>query len=208
MEMATIPASVYAGTALVPIAYQVGCWLWGQCNDLRSRRKLVLILPKRAGKSTLNRNLTGQSDNLMIVDLDEVMKSQAEPDKVLNLELAEKKNDVSTAKIMKLEMLRKTVDYVKEVWLNKNRDNRTLFLSSDIDVCKSIFKESSICLALPSDKLYKEMCENLSEEDAETLRLSRLEYMKAYNPEQYVVYNSFEGLNELVRRTYDLIFRA
>ena len=208
MEVASIPAGVYAGSALVPIVYKVSCWLWGQCNDLSHRRKLVLILPKRAGKSALNRNLTGSSDRLMICDLDEVMKSQAEPDKVLNLELAEKKNDMSTAKIMKLEMLRKTVDYVKEVWLGKNRQNRTLFLSSDIDVCRSIFKNTSICLALPSDKLYKEMCENMSKEDAETLRQSRLEYMKAYNPEQYVVYNSFEGLNELVRHTYDLSFRA
>jgi len=200
--------SAYAAMSLVPIAYQVGCWVWSRCNDLSKRKKLVLILPRRCGKSTLNRTLTGASDELMICDVDEVMKSVCEPEKALNLEVAERNKDRSTAKIMKMDMLRKTVDYVKSIWLNKNNRNRVLFLSSDIDVCKSLFKESSICLALPSDKLFKEMSAKMSEEEAEMLRVSRLEFMKAYNQDQYVVFDSFEGLNEIVRHTYGLSYRA
>lgn len=206
--MESIPTGVYLASALVPIAYNAGCWVWNSCKDLKYRKKLVLILPKKSGKSTLNKSLTGASDKLMICDLDEVLRSRGDGEKCLNLELAEKKHDMSTAKILKLEMLRDTVDYVKDVWLKKSVHNRALFLSSDIGVCKSIFKESSICLALPSDRLYKEMCEKLSKEDAETLRLSRLEYLKSYNPDQYVVYDSFEGLHELVRKTYGLSYRA
>ena len=203
-----LPASVYVASALVPIAYNAGCWLWNQYKDIKFRKKLVLVLPKKGGKSTLNKTLQGASDKLLIIDLDEVMKLRGDDAKSLHLEVAQKNKDYSTEKILKMELIKDNVEYVKSVWLSKSVKNRALFLSSDIDVCKSIFKESSICLALPSDKLYKEMCEKLSAEDAETLRVSRLEYLKSYNPDQYKVYNSFEGLNEMVRSTYGLTYKA
>ena len=182
--MEGVPAG-YLASALIPIVYDVGCWIWSNCNDISKRKKLVLILPKKCGKSMLNKCLTGQSDSLMLVDLDEVMKSRSDAEKFLNLEIAERKHDFSTSKILKLEMVKDTVDYVQKIWLNKKKDNRALFLSSDVSVCKSIFKESSICLAIPSDKLFKQMCDNLTESDAESLRLSRLNYLKSYNPDQY-----------------------
>ena len=191
---------------LVPLGY-IGCWCWNICSSLANRKKLCLVLPRKGGKSSLNKQLTSIDPNILLVDLDEVLKVNADTKQVVHLNDAEARGDLSTAKLLKFELMKKSIEKVKSNWLQK-AEHRAVFLTSDFELAKEIFKVSSICVAVPSDKLFVSINEKLNKEEQEIARHSRAEFLKSFNPSEYSVYNTFEGLSQMVMNVYNLTYRV
>lgn len=201
-----IATGTTVSSVLIPLGY-IGCWCWNLCSSLASRKKLCLVLPRKGGKTELNKTLTSIDPNILLVDLDEVLKTMAETKQVVHLNNAEARGDHSTAKLLKFELMKNSIQKVKENWLGKS-EHRAVFLTSDFELALEIFKKSSTCVAIPSDKLFSSVQQQLKPEDKEIARHSRAEFLKSFNPSEYSVYNTFEGLSQMVMNVYNLTYRV
>ena len=103
--------------------------------------------------------------------------------------------------------MKKSIESVKKNWLQK-AEHRAVFLTSDFELAQEIFKKSSICVAIPSDKLYSKIHKDLDNEDKDVARHSRAEFLKSFNPNEYSVYNTFEGLSQMVMSVYNMTYRV
>lgn len=204
-----IPTGIMLGASLAPLAYRgAGCLfdIWCQ-SAIKDRKKLVICMPRKSGKSFLNRILTSAHPDIMLCDLDTVLMNHNE-ETGLKIELALRKGDTSTAKLLRFQAMRDTIEYCKKTWL-VNSKRRLIFITSDYELSKELFKLSSICVCVPSLELHKKVQKQLDNEgDRMIAEQSRLDYIKNFQPEEYTVYNSFEGLAELIRSEYGMSYKA
>lgn len=100
--MEAVSGGLMLGATLVPLAYRsAGCLFDMFCeSSIKDRKKLVICMPRKSGKSFINKLLTSAHPDVMLCDLDTVLMSHDE-ETGIKIELALKKGDTSTAKLLR-----------------------------------------------------------------------------------------------------------
>lgn len=203
------PNTVIIGASVAPWIYKAGCMLWDWLQKPRSqRRKLVLLLPQKALKSTICKRLTSSNPNVRLYDLDEVVLARASAEDVVKLKLAEHHSDDNTSELLRHKYVQSAIDEIKGTWL-KDRKHRAIFVTSDVNVVSSVFKPTSIGVAMPSEHFLHQLINDLSPEDQAIALKSHAHFKHLfYRPDEPIsVYDSLQDLANVIIAHYNLHYR-
>lgn len=187
------------GSALVMAGYQgYKCWKKTQ-RKLNECRKVLLLMPKKAGKSRLVSLLNNNNDNVLVFDVDELIKTMSNKEDYEKYQDSIKRNDLGLTDILYTKLCSEVINYVKKN--NKDNKKKMLFIGGRLETTKLL---KNVVVAMPSSNLYKGIYAGLSIEDRELAEKERVKFIQAFNQREVFVYNSFEELNSKVSNAFDL----
>jgi energy-coupling factor transporter ATP-binding protein EcfA2 len=171
----------------------------------KSKRHIsYLVIPAGCGKTTLMKNLnciTKDRQKVMTLDLDSCLSQQISP-------LEERK--IEEAKLAGLGDATKVNEYtkIKEYYdkcITTFKDYRLILLSSDLELGYFLGVED-IVIVVPSQKFLEQITDNEAL-STEKKRLIHSQWLKLIsNGERtYDVYRSFDELESMIKRSYNLI---
>ena len=202
------PNTVIIGASVAPWIYKAGCMFLDWLQKPRSqRRKLVLLLPQKALKSTICKRLTSSNPNVRLYDLDEVVLARASAEDVVKLKLAEH-CDNNASELLRYKYVQSAIDEIKATWL-KDRNHRAIFVTSDASVVASIFKPTSIGVAMPSEQFHQQLIQKLSPEEQTVANRSHAQFRDLFyrTDDPCSVYDSLQDLANIIIAHYGLNYR-
>lgn len=202
MELITGSLTSATAVGLVPIAYYLGNGCLNRVRSVNTIKKNVICLPSKSGKTSLAKSLVSNK-NVLLIDLDEFIKTVNEPSLLEKVEEAKKEGNTGLYSILYSKCSDEALNFVKKE-LKKDKNLRAIFLTSDFNWSLKRFKKDQIYVSIPSAKLHKEIVDNAPEGEKETIRNHRLEFIHQLPFESVRTYNSFQELENLVRERFDI----
>ena len=163
---------------------------------------MCVVVPRRAGKTHLVRELESVDKNLLLVDLDEVVRAHLKTDEIRKLDKMIESGDESTHRLTYYGHCKKVYDDVKRRWLTK-KGRRIIVFCSDIELGKDLFKLESIFVCVPSHSLFEEI-KSESKDILDAVERSRIGLISQLDKSHYTVFSSFGQLENFIRQTFDL----
>jgi len=199
---AAIPGVVQGASVLLPVAYYVarGCWK----EHMRKACKIqkhVLCIPSKGGKSLLYHRLASQKQYL-VVDVDEYLSTVCDDKELSRLRMSQDSGNFLQESIYYAECADKVLAFMRNQ-LKKNSGLKVLFITS-CWAWASRFRYDSSIIACPGKDFFAQILERFPD-DMDALRLRRDEFLEAVPRKAVQIYNSYEGLEDLVRKRLNLI---
>lgn len=178
-------ASILIATGLISVVgHSISCYGRRRKNKLYKQRLSSLIMSKGTGKSTLKRSLSAMKSDLIIVDVNEVVKATDE-----------------------LEFLEKGKDYIDNL-LKKFRDKKFLILCSNLNESKYFGCDDKFTFTcVPSLKLIekiKGMTQSTTENNATNIHTDYLKLIRETDKDRLNIYSSFDNLYTVIKTEYKL----
>lgn len=205
MEALGTSAAVSAGATLLPIAYYIGVGCFGRIRDAARIRKNVICLPSRSGKSTLAKSLVSNK-NLLLVDLDEFIKTVNEKDLLEKIQKAKDDQDTGLYHILYGMAADKALEFVRRE-SKKDSHLKIILLTSDFEWSHKKFKNDALYVAIPSHNLHKQILESTPKDQREQVEKDRIEFINRLPFESVKTYNTFAELESMVRSRFDIQHR-
>lgn len=177
-----------AGATLLPIAYYAVQGWFNRPRNVRNVKKNVICLPSKSGKTSLAKSLVSNK-NMMLIDLDEFIKTVNEPELLDKIDDAKANNNTGLYSILYGSAADKALDFVKTE-IKKDPKLRCIFLTSDFDWSVKRFKSDQIYVAIPSQNLHKSILEAAPKEEREAIASHRLDFIQRLPFESVKTYNS------------------
>jgi len=201
MELAVSASSISA--SLVAIGWYTGNCL-AKMKQPHKVQKACLVLPRKAGKSSLVKHFLGNNPDFMLIDLDAIVKTHPDSnqDFLKKLDEAEANGDHSTHRLLSEDLYKKVYEKIKQSWLS-NKKRRLLCLTSSLELAKELFKQSSIFVAMPSKKLFDELVDKeVDVRVQELMRNSRTNVISQLQPNNMFIYDKFDELYSEVQNRF------
>ena len=201
MELAVSASSISA--SLVAIGWYTGNCL-AKMKQPHKVQKACLVLPRKAGKSSLVKHFLGNNPDFMLIDLDAIVKTHPDSnqDFLKKLDEAEANGDHSTHRLLSEDLYKKVYEKIKHSWLS-NKKRRLLCLTSSLELAKELFKQSSIFVAMPSKKLFDELVDKeVDVRVQELMRNSRTNVISQLQPNNMFIYDKFDELYSEVQNRF------
>lgn len=205
MEALGTSAAVSAGATLLPIAYYIGVGCFGRIRDAARIRKNVICLPSRSGKSTLAKSLVSNK-NLLLVDLDEFIKTVNEKDLLEKIQKAKDDQDTGLYHILYGMAADKALEFVRRE-SKKDPHLKIILLTADFEWSHKKFKNDALYVAIPSHNLHKQILESTPKDQREQVEKDRIEFINRLPFESVKTYNTFAELESMVRSRFDIQHR-
>jgi energy-coupling factor transporter ATP-binding protein EcfA2 len=175
----------------------------GQSKDCKNHCSF-LVIPSGCGKTTLMKHLSTQTKDggiqIKILDLDSCMSLEYSP-------VEERK--IEETKLAGLESATQLKEYIKikqyyESLRENFKDYRFILLSSDLELGYYLGVQD-IVIVVPTDRFFNEILSKV--EDRAKCELMRKQWLSlvANGKTRYDAYRSFEELEEMIKRTYNLV---
>lgn len=191
-------------TFLLTVVYYAGKQLYRslpeRAHELRKKR--VLLLPRKCGKTQLCQKLESIDKNLRIVDLDESVKALiiGNAKEQLHLAWGEQHKDKNVSADIRKTYVLRAIEDVKKTWLSKP-DRKVIFVSSDVEVVLDEFKATSITVAIPSINFANQLMKSLSDKDKEVFLESRKEFQQLERSKHNL---PFDTMSELKQKAIEI----
>ena len=202
MELAV--SGISGASAIVALSYY-GMSCWGHVKAPHLIQKSCLVIPKGCGKSSLVKKFEGNDKDLLVVDLDELVKKHPDTDKQFleGLEKAREGGDDSTYRVLYQQLAKTVYQSLKSSWLT-NRCKRLLCLTGSLELAQELFKTSSIFVGSPSNKLFTDLVYEVEDNIKEVMRRERTNLISELAPKQIFVYDTFAELNAKLQLQFNI----